>query len=122
MRTLASAFAFAFSFALAVSAVQAKNHDKEKNNAAPTATAAKEVTLSGDMVCGKCSLKESKKCQNVLKVKDGAKETKYYLADSELAKKKYEPVCNSIVKATVKGTVTDEGGKKILTASDIKYN
>jgi hypothetical protein len=81
-----------------------------------------EVTLSGDMMCAKCSLKETTKCQNVLKVTEGGKEAKYYIVQNEVAKKNHGEICSGTAKATVKGKVSDEAGKKMLTASDIKYN
>jgi hypothetical protein len=97
--------------------------DKPAAPAAP-ATAApkgKPVTLSGTMVCGKCALNETEKCQNVLKVTKAGKEEKYYLAANDVAEKNHEKVCSEEHKATVKGTVAEEAGKKVLTASSIKY-
>jgi len=41
----------------------------------------KEVTLKGDLGCGKCNFKTTKECQNVLKVTEDGKDTMYYLAD-----------------------------------------
>jgi hypothetical protein len=92
----------------------------EKPAAAP-APKGKAVTLSGTMVCGKCSLNETEKCQNVLKVTKAGKEEKYYLAANDVAEKNHEKVCSDEHKATVKGTVAEEAGKKVLTASSIKY-
>jgi hypothetical protein len=91
--------------------------------AAPAAEApkGKPVTLSGTMVCGKCALNETPKCQNVLKVTKAGKEEKYYLAANDVAEKNHEKVCSDEHKATVKGTVAEEAGKKVLTASSIKY-
>jgi hypothetical protein len=83
--------------------------------------AAGEVTLKGTMVCGKCSLKESDKCQNVLKVTESGKEVKYFLADNDVAQKNHGPVCGGTSPATVKGKVSSEGAKKVLAASEIKY-
>ena len=89
----------------------------------PAAAAAKgkPVTLSGTMICAKCSLSESDECQNVLKVTKAGKEEKYYLAANDVAEKNHEQVCSGEHKATVKGTVSEEEGKKVLTASSIKY-
>ena len=121
----------AFAFLLALGAAPARAADKpekaekaekaEKPAKAEKAAAGSVVTLSGDMVCAKCTLKESKKCQNVLKVTDGGKETKYYLAQNKVAKDNHSHVCGGSEKATVKGTVSEEAGKKVLTASEIKY-
>ncbi len=86
------------------------------------AKAAAELTLKGEMVCAKCALHESEKCQNVLKVAEGGKETRYYLADNKTAKDNHEMVCSGTPKAaTVTGKVHESKGKKLLTASTIKY-
>ena len=90
-------FSTAFAFLIALSAAPAGAADKpaaaEKSakaektaNADKKPAAGAEVTLSGEMVCAKCTLHEAKKCQNVLKVTEGGKETKYYLAQNEIAK------------------------------------
>ena len=83
-----------------------------------------EVTLTGQMTCAKCGLKESSVCQNVLRVSDpdAKTETKYYLAKNDVAQAHHEQVCGSQVSATVTGRVTEEAGKKILTASAITLN
>jgi len=89
-----------------------------KPDKAPAAKASAEVTLKGDLVCAKCNLKESDTCQNVLKVKD----VKYYLAKNDVAEKNHEAVCSGSKPATVTGKVSEEGTKKILTASAIKLD
>ena len=89
-----------------------------------SAAAPKEVTLKGQLGCAKCSFHEAKACQNVLKVKDGAKqgkETSYELADNDVSRANHEKVCGPASAATVKGTVTEKDGKKILTASAITF-
>jgi hypothetical protein len=83
----------------------------------------KEVTLKGDLGCGKCSFKVSKACENVLKVKEGGKDVMYHLAHNDVSEAKHEDICSSGLKpATVKGTVAQDGKKKILTASEIKID
>lgn len=132
MKAILLSTAFAVVFALGAARAEdkpaaekpakAEKADKAaKAEKKPAAAAGAEVTLSGDMMCGKCALSETKKCQNVLKVTEGGKETKYYLADNATAKEKHSHVCSGTEKATVKGTVAEEGGKKVLTASDIKF-
>jgi hypothetical protein len=84
------------------------------------ATAAdKEVTLKGIMVCGKCALKETEKCSNVLIVKDGDKEVKYYLQDKGVDETFHKgKICTAGLKgpeATVTGTVVEKDGKQLLT-------
>jgi hypothetical protein len=116
-------------FVVALGVAPARGDDKaaEKPSAAAKAEkgakkpAAGEVTLSGEMVCAKCVLHEGTKCQNVLKVNEAGAETKYYLADNKVAKDHHEEVCSGSAKATVTGKVKEKGGKKLLTASTIKY-
>jgi hypothetical protein len=129
MRSALLATAFTFVVALGTTA-PARGADKapaaKAEKSEKSATAEKkfnpgEVTLSGDMVCAKCVLHESKKCQNVLKVAEGGTETKYYLADNQVAKDHHEEVCGATAKATVTGKVSEKAGKKVLTASTIKY-
>jgi hypothetical protein len=81
-----------------------------------------EVTLKGNIVCAKCTLKkaDAKECQNVLLAKgtDG-KDVEYYLARSEAADAVGE-VCTANKPATVTGTVTEKDGRKWLTASKVE--
>ena len=80
-----------------------------------------EVTLKGTFTCAKCDLSETKKCQNVLIVKDGDKTTNYYLVQNKLSKDNHEHVCKkSIDGVTVTGTVSEVDGKKQLLASKIE--
>jgi hypothetical protein len=125
MRALVYGTVFAFAIALGVTAGAADKPAKAEKAAKAEKSDKKaggEVTLSGEMVCAKCALHESPKCQNVLKVTDAGKETKYYLAQNEVAKSNHEHVCSAPEKATVTGKVSDEGGKKVLTASEIKFD
>jgi len=92
------------------------------------AAPAGEVTLKGQLTCAKCGLHESSVCQNVLLVPDAGNksdhkaETKYYLTKNDVAEAHHEEVCGNQVIATVTGRVTDESGKKVLTASAITVN
>lgn len=104
-------------------AVAADKAPTKTSTKAPAAKAAAkaagpEVTLKGTMGCGKCAFHTADQCGNVLKVKDGGKETAYDLADNDMAKENH--VCSGTKEVTVKGTVSDKGGKKLLTASEIK--
>ncbi len=86
----------------------------------------KEVTVTGDGVCAKCALGEQKTCQNVIITKEGDKEVKYYLTGNDVAKAyhKSSGICaaktDSPVKTKATGTVKEEEGKKVLTASKIE--
>ena len=122
MRAIVYSTVFAFAIVLGTSAARAADKPAKAEKAAKSDKAGAEVTLSGELVCAKCALHESPKCQNVLKVTDAGKETKYYLAQNDVAKSNHEHVCSAPEKATVKGVVSEAAGKKVLTASEIKFD
>jgi len=95
-----------------------------KSKAPAKSVPAGEVTLKGQLTCAKCGLHESSVCQNVLRVPGAGDktETKYYLAKNDVAQAHHEEVCGGQVNATITGRVTEEAGKKILTASAITVN
>jgi hypothetical protein len=93
----------------------ARDANAPKGGVAPTAP----VTLEGDLTCAKCGLHEASSCQSVLVVKEDGRDTKYYLAKNAVAAAEHEKVCGGSVPATVTGTVRDEGGRKVLTASTV---
>jgi hypothetical protein len=70
-------------------------------------------TLTGKVVCGKCTLNKAAACQNVLVTAEG---TEYYLAKSEAADK-FGHVCKGEKTAKATGSVSEKDGKKWLTAS-----
>jgi hypothetical protein len=84
----------------------------------------KEVKLTGTMVCGKCSLKETSKCSNVLQVKEGDKIVNYFLDDQGAKESYHEGVCggDKVEGVTVTGAVTEKDGKKWIkpTKVDVK--
>ncbi len=70
-------------------------------------------TLEGTLVCGKCKLSETEQCSNVLLVKEGDKEVKYWLKDAG-KKAKYHK-CSGEKEVKVTGLVkevTVKGEKK----------
>lgn len=81
---------------------------------------AKEVTLSGTMLCAKCALKEPdfKECQNVLVV-EGDHAGQYYLAKNEVADKIGHLCGGKKLTATVTGTLEQKDGKTWITAAKI---
>jgi hypothetical protein len=81
----------------------------------------KEVKLTGTMVCASCALNESKKCANVLQVKEGAKTVNYYLADKGNGEAYHDGVCGGgkVEGVTVTGTVAEKDGKKTITPSKV---
>lgn len=82
---------------------------------------AKEVKLTGTLVCGKCNLKTTAKCSNVLQVKDGDKVVSYFLEDKGNGEPYHEGVCggDKVEGVTVTGVVTEKDGKKSIKASKV---
>ncbi len=81
----------------------------------------KEITITGNMVCGKCTLHETKSCQNVVQVVKDGKTVIYYLKQNDVSKAAHDPVCHGdSEKVTVTGTVTEKDGKQIMTPTKIE--
>jgi hypothetical protein len=81
----------------------------------------KEVTITGNMVCGKCTLHETKKCQNVVQVTQDGKTVNYYLKQNEVSKSAHEPICSGgSEKVTVTGKVKEKDGKEMMTPTKIE--
>jgi len=84
------------------------------------ADASKETTITGNMVCGKCTLHETKSCQNVVQVMQDGKTVNYYLKQNEVSKAAHDPICQGAPeKVTVTGTVTEKDGKEMMTPTKI---
>ena len=82
----------------------------------------KEVTLKGEIMCAKCELKEAKKCQTVIVVKEDDKDVTYYFKDKGTKEEYHEAVCGGGRKeGSVKGTVSEKDGKKWITPSKVEY-
>jgi len=86
----------------------------------------KKVTISGDGMCAKCALKETKTCQNVvIETKDG-KKTTYYIVHDAVAKKAHsrDGFCQATkddpIKVKVTGTCVKKDDKLELTAEKIE--
>ena len=82
----------------------------------------KEKTIKGEGLCAKCELKETKSCQNAIKVKDGDKTTVYYLEANDVSKAFHKNVCSSTAKVKAVGTVKEVDGKHVLTVSKIEVD
>jgi hypothetical protein len=98
-------------FALTLSV---KGEEKEKG---------KEVKLEGKLVCGKCALKETDECSNVLIVKDGDKEVTYYLKDEGKKESYHKDICTAGKKGKevkVTGTCVTKDGKKIISDAKVE--
>lgn len=85
------------------------------------ADASKDVTITGNMVCGKCSLHETEKCQNVVQVVQDGKTVNYFLKMNKVSKDAHGPICHGASeKVTVTGTVHEKDGKKTMTPTKIE--
>jgi hypothetical protein len=83
------------------------------------ASAADEVTLTGSVMCAKCTLKkaDAKECQNVLVVKgDKGPAKEYYVVKNDVSEG-FGHVCTGEKGAVVTGTVAEKDGKTWITPS-----
>ncbi len=86
-------------------------------------SAADEKTLTGNVMCAKCTLKkaDAKVCQDVLVVKDGDKATEYYITKNAVATK-FGHVCSGEKGAVVTGEVAEKDGKTWITPTKMAEN
>ena len=82
--------------------------------------AAESVKVEGEGQCAKCSLKETKECQNAIVTEKDGKKVVYYLKKNEVSNKFHKNICQEIKKVKAEGTVEEVDGKQILTASKIE--
>jgi hypothetical protein len=87
-----------------------------------TAEDKKETKLTGTLMCGKCSLKITPKCSNVLQVKEGDKTVNYILDDKGNGEDYHEGVCGDgkIEGVAVTGTVGEKDGKKYVKPTKVE--
>jgi competence protein ComGC len=89
--------------------------------ATPSFAKEKEVTVSGEAKCVKCTLHQGDKCQTVIQTEGKkGKTVSYYLTDNDAAKSFHENVCHGPQKVTATGKMKKVDGKRELTVSDIK--
>jgi hypothetical protein len=81
---------------------------------------AKEKTLKGTILCGKCALKETPKCATAIKVKEKGKDVVYYF-DPEGGKKYHAEICMEPKEGTVTGKVSEKDGKKMVKVSKVVF-
>jgi Family of unknown function (DUF6370) len=81
----------------------------------------KKETIKGEALCGKCALKETTSCQNVVIVTKDDKKTKYYLEKNEFFKDAHSGlgICTATkdepIKVKVTGTVVKKDDKLVMT-------
>ena len=83
---------------------------------ATVAAHAAEKTVTGEGMCAKCELKETKTCQNAIKA-DGVT---YYVAENKESKEFHKNLCSTTAKVKATGEVTEKDGKKVLTVTKIE--
>jgi hypothetical protein len=80
--------------------------------------------LEGVLVCTKCTLDETDKCGNAVKVKDGDKETVYYIKDKGATEKYHKAICPANTEKDVKvtvGKVSEKDGKKWIESGRVEF-
>ena len=80
----------------------------------------KEITITGEGKCGKCALKETEKCQNVVQVEKDGKKSTYYLVENDVSKKFHKNVCSETKKVTATGTCKKVDGKLQFTPTKVE--
>jgi hypothetical protein len=87
--------------------------------------AAAEKTITGDAVCAKCALKETKTCQNTVTTDEGGKKVTYYLT-GDVSKKAHGAmgICTASkdapVKVKVTGNCEEKDGKQVIEVTKIE--
>jgi type 1 fimbria pilin len=81
---------------------------------------AKTVTVTGKIVCAKCSLQreDAKGCQNVIVADEGGKQVEYYLVKNALAEE-FGHVCKGEKNVVATGTVSEKDGHTWLDATKL---
>ena len=82
--------------------------------------AAAEKTITGEGQCAKCSLKETKSCQNAIVADEGGKKVTYYLTHNAVSKAFHGKICKETKKIKATGDVKEEDGKMVLTPTKIE--
>ncbi|HZN53914.1 MAG TPA: DUF6370 family protein [Candidatus Polarisedimenticolaceae bacterium] len=82
---------------------------------------AKTVTVTGKIVCAKCSLKTEgqKECQNVVVAEQDGKQVQYYLAKNDVVEQ-FGHVCKGEKSVVATGTVSEKDGHTWLTATKLE--
>ncbi len=76
--------------------------------------------FSGTAMCAKCALKQADECQMAIKIKDtdGKVET-LLVENNQIAKDFHDNICKKNADVNAEGTVTEIGGKKVVTLKKI---
>lgn len=89
--------------------------------ATPSFAKSKEVTITGEAKCAKCTLHTADKCQTVIETEGkNGKTVTYYLTDNDKAKAFHDSVCKGPKKVTATGLMKKVDGKRELAVTEIK--
>lgn len=81
--------------------------------------AGKDVKLTGEGQCAKCSLGLTDKCQNVVVVEKDGKKTNYFLVGDK-SKAFHKNLCQGVKKTKVEGACTEKDGKLEVEVTEIE--
>ncbi len=84
-------------------------------------TASADVTLTGSIMCAKCTLKkaDAKECQDVLVVAEKSAKKEYYITKNAVLEQ-FGHTCTGEKAAVVTGQVSEKDGKTWITATKIE--
>ena len=111
--------------AVSMAMFSADAEEKKEKAAAKTAKAAKERTVKGTVMCGKCPLKKTDACQAALQVKrkgkDGKEVTRVVLLKNDAVTKAFHKrICGGDkIAVAVTGKFEGKGKTRLLVASKI---
>ncbi|MDB4341763.1 hypothetical protein OAA59_00960 [bacterium] len=111
--------------AISVVMFSANADEKKQEAAAKTDKAAKERTVKGTIMCGKCTLKKTDACQAALQVKrkgkDGKEVTRVILLKNDAVTKAFhKKICGGDkIAVAVTGKFEGKGKKRVIVASKI---
>ena len=111
--------------AISVAMFSVNADEKKQKAAAKTGKAAKERTVKGTIMCGKCTLKQTDACQAALQVKrkgkDGKEVTRVILLKNDAVTKAFhKKICGGDkIAVAVTGKLEGKGKKRLLVDSKI---
>jgi hypothetical protein len=87
-----------------------------------TVATADEVTLTGKIMCAKCTIKkaDAKECQDVLVVADSQGAAKEYYVTKNEVLQKFGHTCTGEKPAVVTGTVSEKDDKAWITPTKME--
>lgn len=76
--------------------------------------------FSGTAMCAKCALKQTDTCQMAIKIKDtNGKQETLLVENNKIAQDFHNKICKEDKDVNAEGTVSEQGGKKVVTLKKI---